>query len=291
MVRDEPLSATSGFRARQAPLDFNLVGLHWKGPGSVSFRTLSRAGRWSCLAGGGGRGRGLAGRRARPKARARRGWKLGSPYWTGRRRRSSTGSTAASRSSARTSSGATPKRSRPYFPPRRRPRGPADDRPPRRMGRGRVDRAREALLRRRGSLCGRPPHRRDELLLGFGIAGDRPGHRALPRARERLERHRLQLPRRQVRPGLRGPRRRDHEERRRRSRRGVQHRKHRRRGDRQLRVAGHLSRSARRPREAARVASRRRAREPTRQAHVDVRREPALPRRDEGQAARGLGAP
>ena len=47
MVRDEPLSATSGLRARQAPLDFNLVGLHWKGPGSVSFRTLSRAGRWS----------------------------------------------------------------------------------------------------------------------------------------------------------------------------------------------------------------------------------------------------
>ena len=47
VVRDEPLSATSGLRARQAPLDFNLVGLHWKGPGSVSFRTLSRAGRWS----------------------------------------------------------------------------------------------------------------------------------------------------------------------------------------------------------------------------------------------------
>ena len=50
-------------------------------------------------------------------------------------------------------------------------------------------------------------------------------------------------------------------------------------------------RSAHRAREAARVASRRRARQPARQAHVDVRREPALPRRDEGQPARGLGAP
>ena len=37
-------------------------------------------------------------------------------------------------------------------------------------------------------------------------AGDRARHRALPPRLQRLERHRLQLPRRQVRPGLRGPR-------------------------------------------------------------------------------------
>ena len=40
----------------------------------------------------------------------------------------------------------------------------------------------------------------------------------LPRALERLERHRLQLPRRSLRPGLRGPERRDHEARDRRAR-------------------------------------------------------------------------
>jgi hypothetical protein len=61
---------------------FDLVGLHWRGPGSVDFRTRSSAGRWS------------AWRRAAPEAedlpdvqsteaRAARGWRLGNPYWTG----------------------------------------------------------------------------------------------------------------------------------------------------------------------------------------------------------------
>ena len=58
------------------------------------------------------------------------------------------------------------------------------------------------------------PHRRLEQLLGGGIGGDRARDPALPRPRERLGRHRLQLPRRQVRPGVRGTRRRDHAERR-----------------------------------------------------------------------------
>ena len=60
------------------------------------------------------------------------------------------------------------------------------------------------------------------------------GDRALPRARERLERHRLQLSRRPLRPGLRGPGRRDRQERDRRARGGVQHRFGRGRRDRQL---------------------------------------------------------
>ena len=82
MVRDEPLSATSGLRARQAPLDFNLVGLHWKGPGSVSFRTLSRAGRWSSWREAAAEAEDLPDADSAEGA-ARRGWKLGSPYWTG----------------------------------------------------------------------------------------------------------------------------------------------------------------------------------------------------------------
>src|SRR6266511_2080389 len=59
---------------------FDLVGLHWRGPGSVQFRTHSVGGRWS------------AWRVAAPEAedlpdvdtaerRGARGWRLGNPYW------------------------------------------------------------------------------------------------------------------------------------------------------------------------------------------------------------------
>ncbi len=64
----------------KAPARFDLVGLHWKGSGSVSFRTRSVSGRWS-------RWRDAAAEDDRPDAGARelreRGWRLGSPYWTG----------------------------------------------------------------------------------------------------------------------------------------------------------------------------------------------------------------
>ena len=65
-----------------APQRFNLVGIHWRGSGSVEFRTATRVGAWS------------AWRRARPEAEdrpdpgtdeagRRSGWKLGNPWWTG----------------------------------------------------------------------------------------------------------------------------------------------------------------------------------------------------------------
>jgi hypothetical protein len=61
---------------------FTMVGVQWQGSGSVSFRTRSVAGRWS------------AWRPAAPEAedapdhgsperRARSGWRLGNPWWTG----------------------------------------------------------------------------------------------------------------------------------------------------------------------------------------------------------------
>jgi hypothetical protein len=61
---------------------FDMVGLHWRGAGSVEFRTRSVDGRWS------------AWRQAAPEAedvpnggtaeaRAAHGWRLGNPYWTG----------------------------------------------------------------------------------------------------------------------------------------------------------------------------------------------------------------
>jgi N-acetylmuramoyl-L-alanine amidase-like protein len=64
----------------KAPHRFDLVGLHWKGSGAVSFRTRTVASRWSPW-------RDAAPEDDRPDAgnhelRAR-GWNLGSPYWTG----------------------------------------------------------------------------------------------------------------------------------------------------------------------------------------------------------------
>jgi hypothetical protein len=74
-LRGERVLAGAGSR------HFNLVGLHWQGPGSVSFRTRGANGRWS---------------RWRPAApetedqpdvggreQSRRSWRIGNPYWTG----------------------------------------------------------------------------------------------------------------------------------------------------------------------------------------------------------------
>jgi flagellar hook assembly protein FlgD len=90
VTRDEPVSAAARgdagarhtFGARKAPLRFNMVGLHWKGSGTVWFRTALEPGQWSEW------------RTAAPEAEdapdpgseeseRRRGWNLGSPYWTG----------------------------------------------------------------------------------------------------------------------------------------------------------------------------------------------------------------
>ncbi len=90
--------------------------------------------------------------------------------------------------------------------------------------------------------------------------GDRAGHRGLPRAGKRLERHRLQLPCRPVRDGVRGPRRRDHQERDRRALGGLQLGHRRRRADRQLHERETAAGDDRRAGQAARVAPRRRAR-------------------------------
>ena len=81
VVRDVPLHGERALAAAGSPR-FDLVGLHWRGPGSVLFSTRSLVGRWS------------AWRPAAPEAEdapdvltpeAARdaSWRLGSPYWTG----------------------------------------------------------------------------------------------------------------------------------------------------------------------------------------------------------------
>ena len=81
-MRSQDVLAVSGATgSRLEPGRFDLVGLHWSGPGNVEFRTRSLSGRWSPW------------RPAAPEeedgpdtdaAEARRsGWRLGSPWWTG----------------------------------------------------------------------------------------------------------------------------------------------------------------------------------------------------------------
>jgi hypothetical protein len=79
-MREVPLHG--GRMLSAAAPQFDMVGLHWRGPGTVQFRTRSLEGRWS------------AWQRADPEAedlpnvgtaeaRAARGWHVGNPYWTG----------------------------------------------------------------------------------------------------------------------------------------------------------------------------------------------------------------
>jgi len=79
--RDVPVEA-GRLLASSAPARFNLVGVHWRGPGTVQFRTRSLEGRWSewVAAAPEAEDRPDAG----AKERARRGgWKLGNPWWVG----------------------------------------------------------------------------------------------------------------------------------------------------------------------------------------------------------------
>ena len=46
VARDIPLGSRT-LQSSRPPIRFNMLGLHWRGPGSVAFRTRSLAGRWS----------------------------------------------------------------------------------------------------------------------------------------------------------------------------------------------------------------------------------------------------
>jgi flagellar hook assembly protein FlgD len=75
-VRGERSPASA---AERAP--FTLVGVHWRGPGHVMFRTRAPEGRWSewrrAVAGDDAPDRGS------PELRARKGWQAGNPFWVG----------------------------------------------------------------------------------------------------------------------------------------------------------------------------------------------------------------
>jgi N-acetylmuramoyl-L-alanine amidase-like protein len=74
-MREVPLHGERTLAAA-APRQFDMVGLHWRGSGSVDFRTRSVAGRWS------------AWQPAAPEAEdlpdhPTGSWRLGNPYWVG----------------------------------------------------------------------------------------------------------------------------------------------------------------------------------------------------------------
>jgi hypothetical protein len=79
--REVPLGGARMLAASEPLPRFNLVGLHWQGTGSVSFRTRSLGGWWSRW------------RRAAPEDEdrpdrtsteaSRPGWRIGNPHWTG----------------------------------------------------------------------------------------------------------------------------------------------------------------------------------------------------------------
>ena len=80
-MREVPLHGERTL-ASAAPREFDLVGLHWRGSGTVQFRTRSLAGRWSGWRTAAPEGEDLPDVDS-PETRASSGWQLGNPYWTG----------------------------------------------------------------------------------------------------------------------------------------------------------------------------------------------------------------
>src|SRR5713101_2714141 len=79
-MREVPLHGERTLAATTT--DFDLVGLHWQGTGTVQFRTRSLAGRWSAWRRADPEGEDLP-NNGTGEARATRGWRVGNPYWTG----------------------------------------------------------------------------------------------------------------------------------------------------------------------------------------------------------------
>jgi N-acetylmuramoyl-L-alanine amidase len=77
-VRSARTPASAGDRAER----FNLVGLHWQGPGQVSFRSRNLKGRWSAWHAAAPEVEDAPDARTLERSRLAR-WRLGNPYWTG----------------------------------------------------------------------------------------------------------------------------------------------------------------------------------------------------------------
>jgi flagellar hook assembly protein FlgD len=82
VTRELPVAGGRTLAAATPVERFDLVGLHWQGPGRVSFRTRSVQGRWSAWRGSAPEAEDAPDPKTRERSR-RATWKLGNPYWTG----------------------------------------------------------------------------------------------------------------------------------------------------------------------------------------------------------------
>ncbi len=81
-VVDVPLHGERTFAATRPPRQFDLVGLHWQGRGSVSFRTRATSGRWSPWHAAAPEAEELPNAGSAEAGRAGV-WRLGNPWWAG----------------------------------------------------------------------------------------------------------------------------------------------------------------------------------------------------------------
>jgi N-acetylmuramoyl-L-alanine amidase len=81
VTREVPLGGARTLAAAQAPTRFNLVGLHWRGPGRVFFRVRGESG-WSGWHEAAAEPEDLPDRGS-DEARRMRAWRIGNPWWTG----------------------------------------------------------------------------------------------------------------------------------------------------------------------------------------------------------------
>ena len=81
VAREVPVRTAALERPQRAPLQFEMVGLHWRGSGTVWFRTRSLTGVWSRWQPARPEAEDLPDRGTAESA-SRPGWKLGNPYWT-----------------------------------------------------------------------------------------------------------------------------------------------------------------------------------------------------------------
>ena len=79
--RELPMNGERTLAATEAPVRFNLLGLHWRGPGRVFFRVRG-AGGWSPWREADAEPGDLPDR-GTSEARRLRSWRIGSPWWTG----------------------------------------------------------------------------------------------------------------------------------------------------------------------------------------------------------------
>jgi hypothetical protein len=80
--RDVPLAGERSLASTKAPSRFNLVGIHWRGTGSVKFRTRAMEGRWSAWADAAPEAEDRPDRGSAERA-GTSGWQLGNPWWVG----------------------------------------------------------------------------------------------------------------------------------------------------------------------------------------------------------------